>query len=87
MKIRVTLKDPDSMDDAVVDALKALHRPDGIREEEWHEILEERAHFIQSEISEKWMKWGEYLVVDFTIGDEDDEAQEATVIPNSANGL
>jgi hypothetical protein len=79
MKIRVTLKDPDSMPDAVIDAFMLVEKPDGVDDEEWHGLREERAKKAQEAISDQWMPYGEYLVVEF-----DTEANTATVLPGSA---
>lgn len=77
MKVRVTLKDPDTMHDAVDDAVKRLPKPDGVDADEWASIREERADKVKSHISSQWMEYGEYLVVDF-----DTDAGTATVVPN-----
>ena len=76
MKIRVTLKDPDSMQDAVMDAFKRLPVPDGLDADEWNGIRDERAQKADADISAKWMPYGEYLQVEF-----DTEAGTATVLP------
>lgn len=76
MKIRVTLKDPDTMHDAVDEAAKKLPKPDGISAKEWKQICEERADEAKAIISRHWMEYGEYLAVDF-----DTDALTATVIP------
>jgi hypothetical protein len=76
MKIRVTLKDPDTMHDAVDEAAKRLPKPDGISAAEWRDIYEERAAQAQEVISSWWMQYGEYLEVEF-----DTDALTATVIP------
>lgn len=78
MKVRVTLKDPDTMQDAVDDAFKRLPVPDGVSPEEFAAIREERANAAKSEISDAWMAWGEYLVVEFDL-----DAKTATVLPAS----
>jgi hypothetical protein len=81
VKIRVTLKDPDTMQDAVDDAVSREKKPDGISKQEWLDIREARADRIKGAISDKWMDYGEYLVVEFTI-DEDGAATEARVVPS-----
>lgn len=75
MKVRVTLKDPDTMPDAVDEAAAKLKRPAGVDEDEWEGICEERAAKAKAVISHKWMQYGEYLDVEF-----DTEAMTATVI-------
>lgn len=77
MKVRVTLKDPDTMHDAVVDAAKRLKKPDDVSDDEWESIRIGRAAAANAFISSRWMEYGEYLVVDF-----DTEAGTATVVPN-----
>lgn len=77
MKIRVTLKDPDTMADAVEDAIKRLGKPADVDVDEWESIREARAEKIQKHISSNWMEYGEYLTVEF-----DTEAVTATIVPN-----
>lgn len=76
MKIRVTLKDPDSMPDAVCDAFAASAQPSGISKEEWAVIRQERALAAQHAITQQWMPYSEYLAVEF-----DTETGTATVLP------
>lgn len=79
MKIRVTLKDPDTMPDSVQEAFQRLPYPDNLSEVEWEEIRGDRAAAVQYDITRRWMAYGEYLVVEF-----DTEANTATVLPASA---
>jgi hypothetical protein len=81
MKIRVTLKDPDTMQDAVDEAVSREPKPVGVSKAEWEDIREARADRIKSAISDKWMDYGEYLIVDFDV-DEDGAAGDARVVPN-----
>lgn len=76
MKIRVMLKDPDTMSESCEDAAKRLPQPEGVRESEWAEIRAARALEANQIIAEKWMEYGEYLMVEF-----DTETETATVIP------
>ena len=78
MKVRVSLKDPDTMHDAVDRAVGKLPKPDGISQPEWEDICEGRAAEARAAISDRWMEYGEYLVVDF-----DTDAHTATVIPTN----
>lgn len=78
MKIRVTLKDPDTMHDAVDDAVGKMPPPDGVESEEWDRIRESRAEKVKEAISAKWMEYSEYLTVEF-----DTDAGTATVIANN----
>lgn len=77
MKIRVTLKDPDTLHESVTQDVQASMLARGLS-------LKERALFekdavaeIQSAITRKWMEYGEYLTVEF-----DTDAGTATVVPN-----
>lgn len=81
MKIRVTLKSPDTMADAVTDAVYADVKStvSGISEQEMRALANERQCAVQSEITKRWMPYGEYLAVEF-----DTETWTATVIPASA---
>src|SRR5687768_7015974 len=78
MKIRMTLKDPDTMPDAVCDAVHADVKTSvsGVSDAERKAIANERQCEIQGEISSRWMLYGEYLEVEF---DTDDWT--ATVLP------
>jgi hypothetical protein len=49
--------------------------------EEWDSIKEDRAAMVKGFISGKWMRYGEYLTVEF---DTDDGT--ATVVPNAEGG-
>lgn len=77
MKIRVTLKDPDTMHEAVEDALERMPCPEGVEADEWDHMRETRGEKIKADISTRWMEYGEYLVVEF-----DTDAKTATVVPN-----
>lgn len=81
MKIRVTLKSPDTMADAVTDAVHTDVQASisGLSEQELRALANERQCEIQGELSSRWMRYGEYLTVEF---DTDDWS--ATVIPNKA---
>jgi hypothetical protein len=78
MKIRVTLKDPDTMPDAVCDAVHANVKTSvlGVSEHERKSIASDRICEIQSEITQRWMRYSEYLTVEF-----DTDTWEATVLP------
>lgn len=79
VKIRVTLKDPDTMHDAVDEAAKRWPQPDGISAAEWALIRDARADEIKGAITHDWMKYGEYLEVDFTVNA--DGKTSAIVVP------
>lgn len=75
MKVRVTFKEPDAIGDAVNGAVKAwaLERP-GLDAEEIAAVSELRAEKVRKAIS-TWVKWGEYVDVEFDI-----EAGTASVL-------
>ena len=76
MKVRVTLKDPDTMQDAVYEAAKLeVKTLEGLSKSEREAIAETRAAEATEIIASKWMEYGEYLVVDF-----DTEARTAVVV-------
>lgn len=77
MKIRVSLKDPDSMHDAVEDAVRAdiKETTDGLSQKERDYLLDERVGPVQGEITARWMPYGEYLYVEF-----DTDTWTATVL-------
>lgn len=62
MKIRVTMKDPDSLYDGTCDAVESL-KIDGLSEEELEVVKEKRKEHI-SELASKWFEFGEYLTVE-----------------------
>lgn len=76
MKIRVMLKDPDTMLDAVDEAFRKAPKPDGLADDEWRVIVEGRIDSTRAHIAHKWMPYSEYLMVEFDI-----DAGTATVIP------
>ena len=78
MKIRVTLKDPDTMPDAVEEAFRRQPKPDGLSDEEWEDVRDERAAAAKERIAKRWMEYSEYLDVEFDL-----EADTARVVPRS----
>lgn len=74
MKIVVTLKDPDTLHDAVEDAFNATGKPEGVSVGEWSDIRDARAAEVRQRITTLWMPFGEYLTVEF-----DTDAGTATV--------
>jgi hypothetical protein len=76
MKIRCYFKDPDTMPDAVDDAFKKAPKPDGISDDEWEDVKAARNDEARNHITDKWMEYSEYLMVEF-----DTDAGTATVIP------
>jgi hypothetical protein len=59
MKLRVTLKDPDGIQDCVQDAVETT-RPADITNDEWAEIASRR----RGEITGQWFKYGDYCTVE-----------------------
>jgi len=74
MKIRVTMKDPDTMYDAVRASVEREVEAMGLPEDEAEALAEMKAEKIRGKMS-KWFKYGEYLEVEC-----DTEAMTARVI-------
>lgn len=74
MKFRVTMKDPDTLHDAIHDAVKAIEIP-GLDSEELSLVREKRFDTI-NELCGQWFKYGEYLCVEI-----DTDAGICTVVP------
>jgi hypothetical protein len=75
MKFRVTMKDPDVLQDAIVDAvMDDLQSVAGISERERTFMKEERSCVIDN-LAARWFRYGEYLTVEI-----DTEAQTCTVL-------
>jgi hypothetical protein len=75
VKIKVTLKDPDTMQDAVRDAVTRDVKALGLSARESALLIEDRTENESTEITHRWMEYGEYLSVEF-----DTEAGTATVV-------
>ena len=75
MVFRVTMKDPDTLYDAIEDAIRELH-VDGLDDDELEDVKERRKNKVR-EICSKWFRHGEYLTVEI-----DTEAQSCIVIAN-----
>ena len=76
MKVRITMKDPDVLHDAVAEAVEAdVKQVPGLTDQERDELAESRREKVRQRIVDRWMKWGEYLEVEF-----DTEAGTATVV-------
>jgi hypothetical protein len=74
MIIRVTMKDPDTLNDCIEDALMDL-KIEGLSDDEIKQIRETRLDEIKSMAIRKWFNWGEYLSVDI-----DTEKEICTVV-------
>jgi hypothetical protein len=74
MKIKVTMKDPDTLDDAISDAVSAtdVALMDGDEQEAVAEIRMQKARALAS----KWFEYGEYLTVEI-----DTDAGTCVVVP------
>lgn len=73
MKITVSFKNPDALDESIDESFQDL-KIEGLDEEELEAVKETRKAETK-EICEKWFKWGEYLTVEV-----DTEAKTCTVI-------
>lgn len=76
MKFRVTVKSPDGVYESIREAAEESVEPLGLDKEEAEYLCEKRQESL-SEFAAKWVKYGEYITVEF-----DTEAGTATVVPN-----
>ena len=79
MKITVTMKDPDSMSDAVQDAVAVEVDAMGLPDDEAERLIELRAEKERAKMAE-WFEYGDYLLVEF-----DTTAMTATVLKRNKN--
>ena len=78
MKFTISMKDPDTLDDAIRDAVKnELAAIVGLDDDD-REALQERREESAREIASKWFEYGEYLHVEI-----DTDANTCTVLPAS----
>ncbi len=63
MKIRVTMKDPDTMHDAVLEAVTSEVKAMGLPEDEARKLIQIRVD-KQADKMAKWFKFSEYLTVE-----------------------
>lgn len=63
MKIRVTMKDPDTLDDSVRDAVAQSFLDSELSTEEVEAASEVRREKMRA-ACDRWFKWGEYLTVE-----------------------
>lgn len=75
MKFSVTMKDPDTLHDAITDAVDADVGKLGLSEEEAERVCELRRDKIQ-EVCSQWFEYGEYLTVEI-----DTDSVTAIVVP------
>jgi len=78
MKFKVTMKDPDTLYDAINDAVDDL-KIEGLSNEELEAIKEPRKEAIR-ELCSQWFEYGEYLTVEI-----DTEAKTCTVLKQGNN--
>ena len=79
MKFTVSMKDPDTLGDAIQEAVKeAVATIEGLDAEEREAVQEERQEKINS-LCAKWFEYGEYLRVEI-----DTDAGTCTVLPVNA---
>ncbi len=74
MKFRVTMKDPDTLSDAITEAVKTSLSDLGLDEDELEPLIERRHEKITEQCS-KWFRYGEYLEVEI-----DTDAKTCVVI-------
>lgn len=64
MKFRVTMKDPDCLNDAIADAVReSLAADERLDADEMDAVGEVRREKV-GESCKRWFKWGEYLTVE-----------------------
>lgn len=74
MKLRVTMKDPDGVCDAVMEAAQRSVAGMKLDEDEREQIEESRREKIGEQL-QKWFEYGEYLEIDIDL-----DAGTATVV-------
>lgn len=75
MKIKVTMKDPDVLDDAITEAV-ANGMGEAPRDEDEREALAEVRREKARKLAAKWFEYGEYLTVEI-----DTDAGTCVVVP------
>ncbi len=69
MKFRVTMKDPDTFDDAVKEAAEeSLAQIEGLDEDEREALLDARIASFKNKVGH-WFEYGEYLTVELDTED------------------
>ncbi len=74
-KLKITMKDPDAGYDDVKEYVRESLALSGLSENEREAVEEIRKEEVRDKLS-KWLKYGEYLTVEFDL-----DAGTATVIP------
>lgn len=78
MKFKVTMKDPDTLHDAIGEAVEAdLAKIEGLSDDDRDRLYGSRRNAV-SEIANQWFRYGEYLTVEI-----DTEAKTIIVCPAS----
>ena len=76
MKIKVQMKDPDTLQDAIEDAVKNdVSTMADLDDDEREAVIEKRKEKVH-ELAEKWFRYGEYLAVEI-----DTDEKTCTVLP------
>lgn len=75
MKFKVMMKDPDTLYDAIDDAVRNIILSPGLDAEEQDLVRKKRNDEIRS-LCQSWFDYGEYLTVEI-----DTEARTCTVVP------
>lgn len=73
MKVKITFKDPDGVYECVRDAVQES-LPDGLDDDERDDLLDSRTEATFEKLGQ-WLKWKEYVTVEF-----DTEAGTAVVV-------
>jgi hypothetical protein len=76
MKFRVTFKDPDTLHDAIRDAVVSEVAKLELDDDEREAVIDKRCEKVGDAVS-KWFKWSEYVTIEC-----DTDAGTATVIPH-----
>lgn len=79
MKFTVTMKDPDTLQDAIREAVKndVEATTAGLDDEEREAVVEQQRFEKVQKVCERWFRYGEYLSVEV-----DTDAQTCTVLRN-----
>lgn len=75
MKIKVTMKDPDALGDALKEAVAAEVEALGLPEDERDALIDLRTEKV-ADIANRWFEYGEYLQVEI-----DTDAGTCVVLP------
>jgi hypothetical protein len=74
LKFQVQMKDPDTLSDAIADAVDEELKPLNLPEDEREAVAEKRIEKV-GDVCDKWFKYGEYLTVEI-----DTEAKTCVVL-------